>query len=173
LRPITLLLLASKGPLHGYALSAEMESVVGWKPSMTAIYYTLRILEEEAAVVSEDVVENGRLQKRYTITETGKGVMWQAQAEIKEKMKAMFSTIVGLMDSIAEVGERDHLKRTFIQLHRTIETTEEILKSNIPAALESAHGILSAAEKELRSIAVTHGINLPDLPPNQNTSETN
>ncbi|NPE07945.1 MAG: PadR family transcriptional regulator [Asgard group archaeon] len=55
---LILMQILREGPLHGYALSNCIEEKFGWKPSQTAIYNSLKSMENENLVTSEEIFNN-------------------------------------------------------------------------------------------------------------------
>ncbi|TFG09670.1 PadR family transcriptional regulator, partial [Candidatus Heimdallarchaeota archaeon] len=69
---LLLMQIVHEGSSHGYAIGVAIEDRFGWKPSHTAIYNSLKSLEEEGLVTSKEKIENGRVQKIYSATKEGK-----------------------------------------------------------------------------------------------------
>lgn len=103
LRSIILSQLVIEGPLHGYALSATIEEKFGWKPSQTAIYNSLKDLEGDNVVSSEERVENGRAQKVYSITEKGQEFLADKKDQIFFTMSKRMSQIIAIMHDFSEI----------------------------------------------------------------------
>src|SRR4051812_29647063 len=76
--PHALLALLSEGPKYGLRLRQEFEAGTGevWPLNVGQVYTTLQRLERDGLVESDDSTEEGP-QKRYRITDSGRGELAQ------------------------------------------------------------------------------------------------
>ena len=153
------------GPLHGYALASLIEEKFGWKPSQTAVYNSLKSMENEKMVTSEERIEKGRVQKIYTITDKGRLVFDETHQQMREHMNKNFSQFFSFMQMVgdteySEVSDayqqrvksilnnmKSIFKITLMLLHEAPKDTQEIIENTLAS---------------LRKIAKRKGIELQE-----------
>jgi PadR family transcriptional regulator PadR len=80
---INILYHASRAPIYGAWMAEELKRH-GYKVSYGVLYPALPRMEEDGLLVREDRVEEGRVRKYYTATETGQEELAEAQRMIRE-----------------------------------------------------------------------------------------
>lgn len=124
------LALLARGPAHGYEIRQSLESTFGdaWPPlNYGQIYTTLGRLERDGLVVSEEVAQGDRPNKRvYQLTDAGRAELeaWmQEPAEGPEVKNAFFMKLVmahltGLASPSALI---DRQRATYLQRLRDLD----------------------------------------------------
>lgn len=75
-------LLASRGPLHGYAVARELKELGDVVAGESTVYPLLRRLERDGLVDSEwTAPDEGNARKEYQITNEGSGFLKEALGE--------------------------------------------------------------------------------------------
>lgn len=104
---LILMQIVTKGPLHGYALTAAIEEKFNWKPSQTAVYNSLKSLEGEGYVISSEKIESGRLQKIYSLTDKGKEHIAKTHQKIRAQMMNNFKQFFSIAQLVNEVENKE------------------------------------------------------------------
>ena len=120
------------GAIHGYALAASLEQNFGWKPSQTTVYSTLKGLETDKAVSVEEKIENGRVQKIYSITNYGKEILEDNNEKIQSHMMKKLSQLVIFMENFSDLGE-----------FHDFESVQTSFKKLMKDVIQISHSILS------------------------------
>ena len=157
LNTIVVITLAKKGPMHGYALTSEIEDKLGLKPSQTAIYNILKSLEETGVVTSEERIENGRVQKIYTITSKGLTLHEEHKKRFKAQIAKMSALVTGAIENMHENSAQTELHTLFQDL-RQFPLLVMTLINPLPKETQE---IISTAVKSLSDLAKAHNIPLP------------
>ncbi|MHA1611758.1 MAG: PadR family transcriptional regulator [Promethearchaeota archaeon] len=149
------------GPLHGYALANAIEDHLGWKPSQTAIYNTLKTLEKEKAVSAEDKIEKGRVRKIYAITETGKTAFLDARENMKCQMGEKFAQLLTLMQNFTDFDNNQNIK-AWKETHGSVNKDMDLISTYfvrlLKVAPEEVHQILTNTTSALKDLADKHNI---------------
>ncbi|MHA1673950.1 MAG: PadR family transcriptional regulator [Promethearchaeota archaeon] len=149
------------GPLHGYALANAIEDHLGWKPSQTAIYNTLKTLESEEAVVAEERIEKGRVQKVYAITEKGKTLFLEAKSKMKCQMGEKFAQLLSLMQNFTDFENNQDIE-AWKKSQVAVDTETDLIPSYFVELLKVApkevHHILKDATSALKNLAKKHNL---------------
>ncbi|MBY9002061.1 MAG: helix-turn-helix transcriptional regulator [Candidatus Heimdallarchaeota archaeon] len=119
---IILMQLEIEGPLYGYALASAFEAKFGWKPSQTAIYNALKSMEQDELVTVEEKIENGRVQKIYTITKKGKSTLEEIHELMKKHMMKNFTQVFSFIQMLID-SESSEESKTYQ------ETIQSVLKN--------------------------------------------
>jgi len=156
LNSLILISIVSKGPLHGYALTTFIEERMGWKPSQTAVYNSLKSMEQENLVTSEEKIENGRVQKIYSITPKGQQVFDETHKQMKENMMKSFSKFLSFAQMVSEIEDSDESEI----MHQSIQSIREnmigisqLIVSLLREAPKEVLGVLEDTQTSLRKIA--------------------
>lgn len=123
---LILMQLVIEGPLHGYALMASIEDKFGWKPSQTAIYNSLKSMENENLVSVEERIEKGRAQKIYSLTEKGRMFCEETHNKMKEHMTRDFSQLLSLVQMVSDIENIDESKKFQLQIQSILENMKQI-----------------------------------------------
>ena len=149
------------GPLHGYALANAIEDHLGWKPSQTAIYNTLKTLQSEGAVTVEERIEKGRVQKIYAITETGKTAFLDARENMKSQMGEKFAQLLTLMQNFTDFDNNQNIeawKETHGSVNKDMDLISTYFVRLLKVAPEDVHQILTNTTSSLKDLANKHNI---------------
>lgn len=130
LYPILLYCLDSEGPLHGYALTNLIEQKFNWKPSQTAIYNALRDLESQDVLQSEEKIESGRVQKIYSITESGRNRFILQKKEFKTKIMKDFQKIIAILGHFSELDKDEEVLSIFDNINIISVIALKIMRYN-------------------------------------------
>jgi DNA-binding PadR family transcriptional regulator len=165
---IILMHLVKEGPLHGYALTAEIEKNTGWKPSQTAVYNSLKSMEAEELVASQEKIESGRVQKQYTITKKGKEFFDNKNYRMKEQMKKNLVRFFSFAQMVSEL-DTDNAKNTenlqeIIQLSmKSMKEISQIVFILLKEAPRETQIVIEASLTSLKKIAAENDIELPEI----------
>ena len=151
--------LANLGPLHGYGLAQEIEDKLGWKPSQTAIYNALKALEKENFVIFEEKIENGRAQKIYTLTESGRVHYLEHKKKMQQLPLHNITQMMKLLEGITEEGLKKDITDVFKELRKMPPRIFTVLKVAPKKTLE----ILNSAMKEIEKLAKDNNIDLSKI----------
>ncbi len=160
--------IVKEGPLHGYALASLIEEKFGWKPSQTAVYNSLKSMENEKMVTSEERIEKGRVQKIYSITDKGRLVFDETHQRMRERMNKNFSQFFSFMQMVedteySEVSDacqqrvqsilddiKSIFKITLVLLHEAPQETQEIIEKTLASLRKIAKkNDIKLSEEEL------------------------
>jgi DNA-binding PadR family transcriptional regulator len=160
---LILLQLVKEGPLHGYGLTSCMEEKFGWKPSQTAVYNSLKDMENRDLVTVEERIEKGRVQKIYTITEQGQEFANKAHKTMRDRMRNNFSQIIAISQMVSEVENAEESESLQIKLNSILENLGKISFMLLPLVREAPNETESIIEKtyiSLKKIASKYNIQL-------------
>lgn len=166
LKGLLLLQLEIDGPLHGYGLSSALENRYKWKPSQTAIYTTLKALEDKGAVSVDERIESGRVQKVYGLTAKGRKLLAKKKDHILAQMLQKFVHTAIFMqkfckdDELIEMDKKTQSFKKVIPYLSQISNLAILLHSNNSSDIES---ILDTTVNSLKSLAKTQGVDLQNL----------
>lgn len=141
---LILMQIVSEGPLHGYALTSTIEEKFGWKPSQTAVYNSLKSMENEKMVVAEERIEKGRAQKIYSITDQGQQFFDETQHMIKEHMMENFSQFFSFVQMVGEIENLEESK--------TIQQSIQSIFENMKKISHLTMLLVKDAPKEIQAI---------------------
>ncbi|MHA1223805.1 MAG: PadR family transcriptional regulator [Candidatus Heimdallarchaeaceae archaeon] len=154
-----------KGPLHGYALVSSIEEKFGWKPSQTAVYNSLKSMENENIVKVEEKIESGRVQKIYSITEKGRMILQETKKRIKEHMSrnmAQFFSFVQMVEDIENVEESKAFQKKVQGIFEDLRSVSKITMVLLKEAPNETQEIISNCLSSLKKIAKKHEIELDE-----------
>ena len=161
LHTLLLFLLRHKGPSHGYALATCLEEQFEWKTSQTSIYNVLKDLESKAYVSVEEQINNGRIQKTYSISEAGVTFLTQTKHAHAKEFKKIISKLLELIYrygdndvSLIEESEFDLVDKLMPKLKQISDISLNLMGSVPDETLD----ILLAAITSLESLAEKTGI---------------
>lgn len=125
------LALLSRGPAHGYELKQSLERSFGaLLPPLNAgqVYTTLARLERDGLASADDVEDDSRGKRIYTITATGRALLeeWVAQPTPGARLKDEFFTklvLAGLTELSDPQVLIDRQRREYLQSIRDLEQT--------------------------------------------------
>jgi DNA-binding PadR family transcriptional regulator len=133
-----LLALLAKEPAHGYELKLALEQTFGQaypSPNIGQIYVTLKRLEQDGLVRSEDVEQTTRPNKRvYELTPTGREALraWVEEPSdgprIRDEffIKLILAPMAGLADRMELMNaQRRHYLRIMRNLIELLSETDE------------------------------------------------
>ncbi|NHK30291.1 MAG: hypothetical protein FK730_02995 [Asgard group archaeon] len=158
---LILMQLVKEGPLHGYALTSCMEEKFGWKPSQTAVYNSLKAMENKKFVKAEERIESGRVQKIYTITKQGQQFFNETQQLMNERMKRNFTHIFSIAQMISEIENLEESETFQLKIHTILENMEKISHLLLPLVREAPNETQTIIEKtytSLKKIATKYNI---------------
>ena len=163
-----LLALLAKEPAHGYELKQAIEQIFGGaypSPNIGQIYVTLNRLERDGLVVSEDVAQTGRPNKKvYELTPAGRETLaeWIQQPadgpRIRDDffVKLALAPLTGATDRTALINQqrRHHLNamRQLNELDRATDrqhTTARLLIEGARLHLQADLDWLERCQEEL------------------------
>ena len=162
---LILMQIVKEGPLHGYALAASIEKHFGWKPSQTAIYNSLKSMENEDKIKVEERIESGRVQKIYSITKKGRETAYEMRKHMREHMMKNMSQFFSF---IQKVGEFENLEESelfqkraheiLVNLRKIPQMTMMLLRE----APKETQEIIKKTIEDLWKLAKKNGIQLPE-----------
>jgi DNA-binding PadR family transcriptional regulator len=123
---LILMQIVKDGPLHGYALTACIEETFGWKPSQTAVYNSLKEMENNNFVVSEEKIEHGRAQKIYSITEEGRQFFDETRQKLQTRIRNVFHQMFAFAQLVTEIENEDESEIFQERIQNTLENMEKI-----------------------------------------------
>ena len=149
-----------KGSLHGYALTALIEEKMGWKPSQTAVYNSLKSMEQEKLVTSEEKIEKGRVQKIYSITSKGQQVFEETHKQMRERMSKNFSQFLSFAQMVSEIedSEDSEIMQSIQSVRESMESILQLLSSLFREAPQETQMVLEDTLVSLRKIAKKYNI---------------
>lgn len=161
---LILMQILREGPQHGYALSNNIEEKFGWKPSQTAIYNSLKSMEGENLVTSEERIEKGRVQKVYSITEEGRTNCEETHRLMRKQMMKNFSQIFAFVQMLGEIENREESEAFQKKIQEILENMKEISRLTLlllREAPEETKKIVETTLASLKEIATKYKIQLP------------
>ena len=162
---IILIILVRRGPIHGYAISAIMEEKSGWKPSQTAIYNSLKSMENENLIVAEERIEKGRAQKIYSLTDKGQKHYEQTHQIMRKQMMKNFTQFFSLAQMISEIDNEEESETLQDSIQSIIDNMQEsvqLLPLVIREAPKETKAVIENTIQSLRKIAVKYNIELEE-----------
>lgn len=160
---IILMHLVKEGPQHGYALTSSIEENIGWKPSQTAVYNSLKSMENENIVSVEERIESGRVQKIYSITNEGKKQIEKIKERMKKQMRNNLSRIFAIAQIVGDIENIEESKALQTSIQNSFENMKEIAEITfllLPEEPKETQKILENTIVSLKSIAKKHEIEL-------------
>lgn len=162
---LLLMQIVTKGPAHGYALANDIEERVGWVPSQTAIYNSLKAMESEGIVTSEERIESGRVQKIYSATKKGKELFKETHQNMKRMIMKNFRRFFSLMEMIGDIESSEESKVSQKRIHSTLEEIKRIPFLTLTLLKEAPEETVEVVEEYLNTlmkIAEKKKIKLPE-----------
>ena len=156
LNSLILMQIVKEGPLHGYALTAAIEEKFGWKPSQTAVYNSLKSMENENMVSVEEKIEKGRVQKIYSITEHGQKYFEESRQKMKEQIMNNLSQLFSLaqmVNDIENLEESEVLQQSIQSIIKNIRAIFSLLLILIRTAPKETQVVIENTLKTLEKIA--------------------
>jgi PadR family transcriptional regulator PadR len=95
---------ASKEPIYGSGISAELESH-GYRLSWGTLFPLLHSLESEGFLVRDERVVNGKVRKYYEITDLGLAALEEARRKALELVDEIIEA--DLLKAVGSDGRRD------------------------------------------------------------------
>jgi DNA-binding PadR family transcriptional regulator len=141
-----------EGPLHGYALSLLIEEKFGWKPSQTAIYNSLKSMENENLVTSEERIEKGRVQKIYSITKEGRKSFEETHQKLRKQMMKNFSQFFSYVQMLGDIEDREESKAFQKRIQATLENMKDISRMTLLLLREAPEETQKIIENTLISL---------------------
>ena len=163
LESLILFQIENRGSLHGYGLTSSIEEEFDWKPSQTAIYNALKSLEKDEKVSSEEKIENGRVQKIYSITKKGQSLIEKTKEKIKGEMVRKFIHLFSFMVNFSEADSQQDSKDIQSIFKKTLKDVKEIqlvFFQIIKIAPKETNKAISEALISLKEIAKENNISL-------------
>ena len=146
-----LLALLAKEPAHGYELKLALEQTFGQaysSPNIGQIYVTLKRLEQDGLVRSEDVEQDGRPNKRvYELTPAGREQLaaWVVEPiegpRVRDEffMKLVLAPIAGLADRMELINsQRRHyfgIMRNLMEMQASMENASQAARLLVKGAI--------------------------------------
>lgn len=162
---IILMHLATEGPLHGYALTSSIEEKLGWKPSQTAVYNSLKSMESENWVTVEENVEKGRVQRIYSITEQGFEIFNETKQIMRNHMVtnlSQFFSFVQMVSDITNKEESEALQQNLQVIIESMQGVSRLVFLLVREAPEEAKEVIENAFASLKKIAKKYNIQMMD-----------
>ena len=94
---------ASKGPIYGSGISAELETH-GYRLSWGTLFPLLHSLESEGFLVRDERVVNGKVRKYYELTDLGRAALEEARHKALELVDEVME--VDLLKAVDGDGRR-------------------------------------------------------------------
>jgi PadR family transcriptional regulator, regulatory protein PadR len=94
---------ASKGPIYGSGISAELETH-GYRLSWGTLFPLLHSLESEGFLVRDERVVNGKVRKYYELTDLGRAALERARYKALELIDEVME--VDLLKAVDGDGRR-------------------------------------------------------------------
>ena len=158
---LILMQLEIEGPLHGYGLATTFEEKFSWKPSQTAIYNSLKAMEQENLVEYEEKIESGRVQKIYAITKKGKDCINETHKLMKENMIKNFVRMSSVMQMLVDSGQTKEAESIQKAVHEVFKSFREISLLTIKLIQkepETTQRIIAQTLDSLKKIASDYNI---------------
>jgi len=160
---LILMQIVREGPLHGYALSNCIEETFGWKPSQTAIYNSLKSMENENLVTSEERIEKGRVQKIYSITKEGRKTFEETHQKLRKQMMKNFSQFFSYVQVLGDIENLEESEAFQKRIQTTLENMKDISRLTLfllREASEETEKIIENTLTSLKKIAAKYDIQL-------------
>jgi DNA-binding PadR family transcriptional regulator len=152
-----------EGPLHGYGLSNCIEEKFGWKPSQTAIYNSLKAMESENLVTSEERIEKGRVQKIYSITKQGRKSFEETHQLMRKQMMKNFSQFFSFVQVLGELTTQEDTEAFQKKIQTILEHLKDISRLTLlllREAPEETQKIVEDTLASLKEIAAKHDVQI-------------
>jgi DNA-binding PadR family transcriptional regulator len=149
---LILMQIVREGPLHGYALSSLIEEKFGWKPSQTAIYNSLKSMESENLVTSEEKIEKGRVQKIYSITKEGRKAFEETHQQLRKQMMRNFSQFFSYVQMLGDIENREESKAFQKRIQTILENMKDISRMTLFLLREAPEETQKIVENTLTSL---------------------
>lgn len=163
---LILLIIVRKGPQYGYALTSTFEEKSGWKPSQTAIYNSLKSMENDRLVDVEERIEKGRAQKIYSATKKGRQYFDTIHQNMRQFMMESFSQFFSFVQMISEIDnveESEIYQQSAKSIISSLKTIFQILPLISRDAPNETKNVLENAKESLRKIALANEIELVEV----------
>ena len=163
---LILMQIAIEGPMHGYALAALIEEDFGWKPSQTAVYNSLKSMESEELVKSEEKIESGRAQRVYSITKKGREIFKENRKRMRDHMMKNMTQFYSFMQKVGEVVTLEESELLQKRIHTIMGNLRKISHLTLMLQREAPKETQEIIEKTLLSlekIAKKFDIECPDV----------
>ena len=160
---LILMSIVKEGGLHGYAITALIEDKMGWKPSQTAVYNSLKSMEQDGLVASEEKIEKGRLQKIYSITPKGKEEFDETHKKMRENMMKNFSRFLSFAQMVSEIEdqkESEAMQQRLQSIRENMIDMSYLVVSLITDAPEEVHNVIESTAVSLKKIAEKYNITI-------------
>lgn len=160
---LILMQIVREGPLHGYALSNCIEEKFGWKPSQTAIYNSLKSMENENLVTSEERIEKGRVQKIYSITKQGRKSFEETHRIMRKQMMKNFSQFFSYVQMLGDIENREESEAFQKRVQTILENMKNISRLTLfllREAPKETEKIIENTLTSLKEIASKYDIQL-------------
>ena len=162
---IIMMHLVMEGPQHGYGLASCIEEKMGWKPSQTSIYNSLKSMENDELVTVEENIEKGRVQRIYTITAKGQEIYNETKEKMRKHMVnnlSQFFSFIQMANEIANKEESETLQQNLQTILVDMQGITRLVFLLIREAPEEAKDILEETYASLKRIANKHEIQVKD-----------
>ena len=162
---LILMQIIREGPLHGYALAVSINENIGWKPSQTAVYNSLKSMENEGLVSAEEKIESGRVQRIYSITEKGRESFKETKEKMKVDMRRNFNQLLSFAQVIGETEQSEYSEKLQLIAQEISEKLRHIYFISLLSlrkAPEEAEAIINEATEAFDKLAEKHGITLQE-----------
>lgn len=158
---LILMQIVREGPLHGYALTSLIDEKFGWKPSQTAVYNSLKSMENENLVTVKEKIEKGRTQKIYSITEQGQQFFEETQQCMKKHMMKnlfQFFSFVQMVGEIDNLEESEAFQQCIKSIMENMQSISRMLLLLIREAPKETQAVIENTLTSLRKIATKFDI---------------
>ncbi|NHJ04581.1 MAG: PadR family transcriptional regulator [Candidatus Heimdallarchaeota archaeon] len=162
---IILVHLVMEGPLHGYGLASSIEVKMGWKPSQTSIYNSLKSMESENLVTVEENIEKGRVQRIYSITDKGREVYNETKEMMRKHMVnnlSQFFSFVQMLSEMANKEESEIIQQYLQTIIESMQGINRLVFLLVREAPEEVNELLKSTFTSLIRIAKKHDIQVKD-----------
>jgi DNA-binding PadR family transcriptional regulator len=162
---LILMQLIKEGPLHGYVITTLLEENFGWSPSQTAIYNSLKSMENQEFVSVQERIEKGRAQKIYTITKKGRQFFEAQSQKLKDRLMKNFKRFFSIAQMVGDIEYEEDSEIFRNQIQPCLQKMEEILLILIAllrVAPEEAHNLIQNTHTSVEKIAKKHGIEIQE-----------
>jgi len=163
---LILMQIAIEGPMHGYALAASIEEDFGWKPSQTAVYNSLKAMENEEFVKAEEKIESGRVQRIYSITKKGRDVFKENRKRMRDHMMKNMTQFYSFMQKVGDAVTLEESEILQKRVHTILGNLRRISHLTLMLQIESpkeTQEIIENTLESLRKIAKKFNIECPEM----------
>ncbi len=162
---LILMQIVKEGPLHGYALTLLLEEKSGWKPSQTAVYNSLKSMENDNLVTAEEKIEKGRVQKIYSITKQGRNFFKETHQNMKVQMMKNLTQLLSFVQLVGENDTRENSEEFQLKVQNISEKMKSIYFTTILLLKEAPNETEAFVEEtllSLKKIAQKYGIKIQE-----------